>query len=269
MIPERRRSQTFMANPSSSALRRRLREAASEELGQLLAEVADALDPPALRQIFANPFLDAELIERLFDLPGVERSYEARREAVRHVRTPRALALKFVGGLYWVDLIRIGLDARLHPVVRRAADLRLIERLPTLAVGEKIAIARAADAAVLAALRHDPSAPVIAALLDNARTTETLLMPFVASERASPLALGAVARSARWASRPVLRAALCRNPALPLPQALALLPGLGKRELRAVAADPRLSPALRRKAGFLGADRGASPGRKAGSGRAD
>jgi len=247
-----------MANPSNPALRQRLREAATEELGQLLTENAEALDPPAIRQLFRNPFLDAQLIERLFELPAVLQSYEARREAVGHLRTPRLLSLRFVGGLYWVDLVRIGLDNRLHPVVRRAADLRLIERLPSLAVGEKIAIARSADAAVLAVLRNDPSAAVIAALLDNPRTTETLLMPLAASERVSPQALGAVARSARWASRPALRAALCRNPALAQAQALALLPGLSKRDLRAVAADVRLPLPLRRKASLLGA-RGEPP----------
>lgn len=247
-----------MANPSSPALRQRLREAAAEELGRLLTDHAKELDPPAFRQLFRNPFLDARLIERLFELPAVRQSYEARREAVGHLRTPHLLSLQFVGGLYWVDLVRIGLDARLNPVVRRAADLRLIERLPSLATGEKIAIARSADAAVLSVLRHDPSPSVIAALLDNPRATETLLMPLVASDRASPQALGAVARSARWASRPPLRAALCRNPALAQAQAVALLPGLAKRDLRAIAADVRLSPALRRKASLLGS-RGEAP----------
>lgn len=218
----------------------------------ILDEQAEALDPPALRQLFRNPFLDTRLIERLFDRPGVRSSYEARREGAAHVRTPRLLALQLVAGLYWVDLMRIGLDARIHPVVRRAADQRLVERLPALAVGEKMAIARSASSAVLAVLRHDPSPMVITALLENPRTTEALLMPLAASERASPHALGAVARSARWAGRPALRAALCRNPALALAQALALLPGLAKRDLRSVAADVRLSSLLRRKAGLLG-----------------
>ena len=247
-----------MTSASTPALRQRLREAAGDELERLVSESADALDPPALRQLFRNPFLAADLIERLFDLPGVESSYEARREAVSHPRTPRLLALRFVGGLFWGDLVRVGLDTRLHPVVRRAADVRLVERLPRLALGEKIAIARSASTTVLAALRADPSAAVIAALLENPRTTEMLLMPLAASERASPQALGALARNARWSSRAQLRAALCRNPALGLAQALPLLAGLGKRDLQAVASDDRLPPALRRKAELLGSGREAS-----------
>ncbi|MGH7336932.1 MAG: hypothetical protein ACREI7_05100, partial [Myxococcota bacterium] len=122
-----------MTASSTPLLRRRLREAAAEELDRLLEEHAEALDGPALRQLFRNPFLDAARIERLFELPGVEALYEARREAVRHPSAPRLLAQRYLPGLYWVDLVRVGLDTRLHPVLRRAADLRLVERLPGLA----------------------------------------------------------------------------------------------------------------------------------------
>src|SRR6185436_11675896 len=93
-----------MANPSTPALRRRLREAPADELERLFTEEAEALDPPAIRQIFRNPFLDAPRIEQLFDLPGLESSYEARRDAVAHPKSPRLLALRFVPGLFWGDL---------------------------------------------------------------------------------------------------------------------------------------------------------------------
>jgi hypothetical protein len=253
-----------VTNPSTPALRRKLREAPRGELDRLLEAEVEALDPPALRQLFRNPFLDGRLIEELFEQPGVDGTYEARREAAVHPQTPRLLALRFVPTLHWLDLVRVGLDTRLHPVVRRAADLRLIERLPRMAVGEKVAIARQASPAVLAALRHDPTPAVIAALLDNPRTTELLLLPLAASESASPQALGVVASNPRWACRPALRAALCKNPALALPLALALLPGLAKRDLRAIAMDGRLALALRRKAGLLGSAGTAEPRRPSG-----
>ena len=82
------------------------------------------------------------MIERLLAVPEIAAAYEVRLEAARHPRTPQISALRFVPGLYWPDLLRIGLDIHLHPVVRRAAEQRIAERLPGLAVGEKIAIAR-------------------------------------------------------------------------------------------------------------------------------
>ena len=89
-------------------------------------------------------------IETLLAAPGLAAAYELRREAAFDPRTPRLLALRLVAGLYWADLLRLGTDTRLHPVVRRAADLRLIERLPGLAIGERRAVARGAGPAVIA-----------------------------------------------------------------------------------------------------------------------
>lgn len=250
-----------MARSSTAAERVRLHQAPTEEIVRLVEQLEAALDPPALRQLFANPFLDGRQIAALLDLPAVEGQYEARRAAVGHPRTPLVTALRFVPGLYWVDLVRIGLDMRLHPVVRRAADQRIVDRLPTLAVGERVAIAKQGSSTVLAALRNDPTPQVIAALLDNPRTTEALLLPLAASEASHPQALAVVARSARWATRPVLRAALARNPSLPAAVALTLLVGLSKRDLAAVSAEPRLAQAVRRKAALLGSSELRSPGR--------
>lgn len=240
-----------MTGQGSDELAERLRTAAQEELAELVERLAAELEPQDARQAFRNPFLTADLIERLLGAPKLLASYAVRREAVFHPRTPRVLALRFVPGLWWADLARLGTDSRLHPVLRRAGDLRLIERLPGLAVGERMAVARSASPGVIATLRLDPTPRVIQALLENPRLTEGLLMPLIASEVASPRALATVAASPRWACRPPVRAALCRNPATPMAQAMALLPMLGKRELGAVAADPRLPVLLRRKAQLL------------------
>lgn len=240
-----------MSGRESDAVAERLRTAAAEELAELIERLAPELEPQVARQAFRNPFLDAAMIERLLGAPKLLGAYEMRREAVFHPRTPRVLALRFVPGLYWADLARLGTDTRLHPILRRAGDLRLTERLPALAVGERMAVARSASAGVIAALRRDPTPRVIQALLENPRLTEGLLMPLVAAETSSPRALATVAASPRWASRPPIRAALCRNPATPLGVAMPLLPLLGKRDLGAVAADPRLPLVLRRKAQLL------------------
>jgi hypothetical protein len=241
----------------SDELAQRLRSAAQEELAELIERLAGELEPETARQAFRNPFLSAALIERLLGAPKLLASYPVRREAVFHPRTPRVLALRFVPGLWWADLAKLGTDTRLHPVVRRAGDLRLIERLPGLAVGERMAVARSASPGVIASLRQDPTPRVIQALLENPRLTEGLLMPLVASENSSPRALATVAANPRWATRPPVRAALCRNPATPMANAMAMLPMLGKRELGAVAADARLPLLLRRKAQLLsGSDAG-------------
>jgi hypothetical protein len=253
-----------MSAESTRELDRLLREAGDEELAQLVTERIGEIDVRAARQAFRNPFLSGPLIEALLAAPGLAAAYDVRREAAFHPRTPRLLALRCVTGLYWADLVRLGLDTRLHPVVRRSADQRLIERIPGLAVGERIAVARKSSTAVISALRADPTPRVIGALLENPRLTEGLLMPLVAGESTSPQVLAKVASNPRWGVRPAIRFAICRNPSTPPAAALAALPMLAKRELEAIANDLHLTLPVRRRAQLLSGTGGGPGGRRGG-----
>jgi hypothetical protein len=154
-------------------------------------------------------------------------------------------------GLTWRDLVLTGLDTRLHPRLRRAADQQLLARLPQLAVGEKITIARQASAAVLTQLLRDPSPRVVAALLDNPRLSEGLLGPVVNGEATPGPILELIAADRRWGVRNDLKLALARNPNTPSQTALGILSSLRKVDLRVVAGDPRLGEPVRRRARLL------------------
>jgi hypothetical protein len=198
-----------------------------------------------------NPFVTSALVARLVEERRLAATYEVRRDVVLHPATPRVLALDWVGGLHWPDLVRACREPRLHPILRRTAELRLLERLPALSLGEKSALARSASGGILAHLRHDPNPRVIAAMLENPLLTEMLLAPLLASETAAPRVLATVAASPRWSSRYGVRLALVRNPRTPAGAALPLVPLLKKRDLLAVAADPRLDGAIRQRARLL------------------
>ena len=240
-----------MAEGPTEDLARLLREGNKSELDLLLADRLEEIEPAAVRQLFRNPFLTGVQIDRLLASQRLLSSYEVRMEVARHPRSPQLLALRFIPGLYWADLVRVGLDTRLHPVVRRAAEIRLIARLPALAVGEKMAIARSASPGVLSALRHDPTPKVIAALLENPRLTEGLLLPLVAAEGAQTGVLAVVAGNPKWSIRYPIRFALCQNSRTPLERVLALLPLLKRGDLSSLAANPHLRLPVRRRAQLL------------------
>ncbi|HWM94391.1 MAG TPA: hypothetical protein VN493_26785 [Thermoanaerobaculia bacterium] len=228
----------------------RMREAGSEELLALVREHADRLDPPAVRLILRNLYTTAEVVEVLAQ-PRLLSFYEVRRDLALHPRTPETMAQQLVPGLYWRDLAALGGDTRLHPRRRRTADQYLAARLPELAMGEKISIARRAGAGLLAQLRHDPSPRVIAALLDNPRLTEDILAPVVHSAATPGPVLKLIAEDRRWGARSGLQVAICRNPGTPLATTLKLLPQLRKPELKAIGSDPRLSEVVRQRARLL------------------
>lgn len=230
---------------------RRLQEADTEELHGLLRRHASEIDVPAALHALRNPFIGREGIEVVAGQGRLLASYELKRQIALHPRSPEPLALRFVASLFWRDLLELGLDTRVRPTVRRAADRRLIGRLGGLAAGEKVAIARRASPRVLALLRHDPTPRVIAALLENPRLTEGVLLPLAASEETSPGVLEILARNRRWGSRYELRLALCTNARTPVQTVLPMLPMLRKRDLQTVARTARLSRVVRRRARVL------------------
>ncbi len=232
-------------------LERRLRDAETDELHALLRRHGPELDVPAVLGALRNPFIGREGIESIAGQGRLLASYELKRQIALHPRSPETLALRFVASLFWRDLLELGLDTRVRPTVRRAADRRLLGRLGGLSTGEKVAIARRASPRVLGRLRHDPAPRVIAALLENPRVTEGVLLPLASSDDAPPGVLEILARNRRWGTRYEIRQALCSNPRTPVPTVLPILPLLRKRDLRTIARSVRLAPAVRRRAGVL------------------
>ncbi|MDX1502109.1 MAG: hypothetical protein R3325_07085 [Thermoanaerobaculia bacterium] len=225
--------------------------AGEREMLARLREAGADFDVAEARRMLRSPYVTGRVISELLERRELLRSSELRREVAGHPRTPEVPARRLVATLYWRDLVELSRDPRVRPVVRRGAEVSLGERLPGLSVGERIAIARRAGGGVVARLRFDPSPPVIAALLENPRLTEPMLGPLLASERVPPQVLEVVARDRRWGSRYGVRLALCRNPRTPEARVLGLLPSLRKSDLRAVARDPRLPSAVRRRAQLM------------------
>ncbi|HEX3127660.1 MAG TPA: hypothetical protein VH394_10040 [Thermoanaerobaculia bacterium] len=238
-------------DPGDSELAARLSEAGSDELLALVREHLARLDPPAVKAVLRNPYATAGIVEEIASQPRLLSFYEVRRDIAMHPRTPEILAQRLVPGLYWRDLSALGADTRLHPRLRRAADQMLVARLPELAVGEKVTMARRAGPGLLAHLRHDPSPRVIGAMLDNPRLTEDILAPVAHSATAPGPVLALIAADRRWGVRYGLQVAICRNPRTPLATVLRLLPLLRKSELKAVVSDPRLAEAVRQRARLL------------------
>ncbi|MCB1058437.1 MAG: hypothetical protein KDD11_23285 [Acidobacteria bacterium] len=235
--------------------------ASAEELRRLVEEDRGELDIPTLRLLLRHPYTDGEVIEAIVRRPRWLSAYELRRDLARHPKTPPVHALRFLGGLYWRDLVELSLDPRLKPTLRRRAEEHVVERLSGLSLGEKMALARRAGHGILHRLRHDGHRRVIGALLENPRLTQGVLMPLASHESTPPEILRQIAENPRWGVLYAVRLALSRNPRTPPVVACGLLSGLRKGDLRAVADNPRLDTQVRRRAALLLGD-GASRTRR-------
>lgn len=233
------------------ALAARLREAGGEELAALVRDPALELGSAEALQALANPHAGREVVEALAARRHLLTSYEVRKAVAFHPAAPEVLARRFLGGLYWRDLLAAGSDPRVRPTLRRAADRLLGDRLTGLSLGEKINMARRAGPGLVQRLRQDPSPRVMRALLENPRLTEGSLLPVLNRDSTPPPVLEVVAADRRWGVRYPIRAALARNPSTPMQAALRILPHLKKPDQRAVARDLRIQAPVRRRARLL------------------
>jgi hypothetical protein len=196
------------------------------------------------------------LLEILADR-GVRKFHAVRRALAAHPRTPRGDALALVGTLFWRDLAGLSADARVHPAIRRAADLDLLRRLPEMAVAERVDLARNAGRGALLYLRLDPDPRVLASVLENRFTIETDVIQAAtvqAGNREDCLVL--IAGHPRWSLRPGVRSAILRRPDLPLGVALSLLTRATLEDLRGVLRSPRAAELVKACAERVLAERG-------------
>jgi hypothetical protein len=220
-----------------------------------------ALANPALQGhhlllVLRNPCVTPALLQRIGRSPVWMKSYRVRAALVQHPKTPRPLTMSLLSSLRWGDLARVALSSRLPIALRTAAEKILLLRLPELALGEKVSLARVATPAVIRGLRGENSPLVVKALLENAslRFEEVLFM----AERADapPALLSVLASGTRFRRRQELRLALASHPRTPHAIALRLVAGLPPVALAVLAASDE-APMLVRVA----AERRLEPGR--------
>jgi len=154
--------------------------------------------------------------------------------------------LKLVHYLHWPDMVRLSIDVRVPPPVRRAIDTLLLLRVGKLSAGEKIASAKRCSPALIKVLLFDPEPKVFAALLVNQRVREDDLVLMAASDRASAEKLLMLAADRKWSSRYAVRKALATNPLTPRSTAASQLRFLTARDLHQIHRNPSTSVYLRR-----------------------
>ncbi len=165
---------------------------------------------------------------------------------VNHPRTPLAVAMNLAKFLFWRDLNLVAQNFRLPTEVRHVAESTLQQRLPAMAVGEKVTLARLAGGQTLKMLRLDKDPKVIQALLENPRLMEEDVLYLVSQARTPAPVLESVARDPKWSSRREVRIALLRNPRTPLAAAITFISSLTSVEMKSLVNDLKVPLSIRK-----------------------
>ncbi len=201
-------------------------------------------DERLLLQVLQHP-VAPRLLEHLgVTRPWCERPLVAGAVA-RHARTPAHVGLRLLGVLGWRDLALCAASPWIPGAVRVRAEGLLVESLPDLRRGDRIALARLATPALLRALLEDTDELVLEAALLNPRLAEDALVSLLRGNGVSRALLEHAARSPRWRASYAVRRALVLQPRTPLPLALSQITSLHRGDLRRASGDRSLAPLVR------------------------
>ena len=159
--------------------------------------------------------LPAAAIEAIARNSSVIKQRKVLIEIVQHQRTPRHIALPFLRRLFTFELMDVALAPAIAADLKLVAEDLLINKLETLSLGERIALARRASPAVTGELLLHPERPVIEAAMQNGRLTEASVVRSLASRTVSVLLLSMLSEHPKWSLRREIQVAILRRPETP------------------------------------------------------
>ncbi|HKV06421.1 MAG TPA: hypothetical protein VJO53_15095 [Candidatus Acidoferrales bacterium] len=242
--------------PETETRIERARSASGEELKSLVHETGEDV----LLALLENPRLEEPhvilMLERL-DLganvlgaiagTGKWTSSEGvRLRLARHPRTPKRFALAAVRQLYLFDLVRLSLLPSAPADIRRVAEEVILTRVPHLAVGERLTLARRGPSRIAGAILAEGHPQAVKLALGNSFLTESQVLKVLAKSGVPERVIAAIAQHPKWSTQYNVRIALIRNRHTPAASILTFLPNLILRDLKDIAKLEGLAPHLRK-----------------------
>lgn len=204
-----------------------------------------AFDETHLCLLLERKELSGQFLEEIARRKSFLKSYRVKRALVMHPHTPRLAGMRLLRDLYLLDLVQLSLRPSVHAELKRQAEEILINRLPQIALGQKIMLARRGPARVAGALLAEGLAQPLQVVLDNPFLTESQVLKVLARPRLPAGVILTIARHRKWSQLGHVRMALVRHPATPLATVLGFLPTIPVSDLRELAAASSLPARVR------------------------
>jgi hypothetical protein len=195
--------------------------------------------------LLKNLDLPAVDIEHIAMHPALMKSRKVRFAMAAHPRAPRRISLRLVRELYTFDLMQFSLRPTAPADLKRLADEMLISRLPSITLGERIALGRRSSANVATALLLDREPRVWQTSLANPRLTEIGVVKALQRNNATAALVEGVCRHAKWSVRHEVRIALLRNAHTPLARAVEFARPLAPPLLRDILHNSKLPETIK------------------------
>lgn len=232
-------------NNSSESFAGFLLEAPLETLKEILKNQKEKLSENEILAILRNKNIDLEIVKTILSHKPFLISYEVKKTILLLRLTPYTEGLKLLPHMYWMDLMLISTTMSVHPLIRRSAEKKLLEKIPEMQLGEKITLARRGSYNTILYLSKEKEPKIIEALLQNRFTTEEIVVSIAGNQNCSSEILGLINYNAKWRNRLNIKKALILNPNFPPFLACHLLKGMSKTNLEEFSTNPYISEMVR------------------------
>ena len=230
-------------------MKQHISELASDELMALVR--GGTLDDFQILDVLRSPYCTAQIAEVLASSREHLGSQAIREKLAEFPGLSNAQAMNLLGSLSWAALIAVAQTPKTPALVRRQAERKLILQVPSMSLGEKIAMARRAHRALFPALIAGCDDQILAALLDNPRLVENDLVVLINTGDPPVEFISVVARHQRWGKSYGVRKAIVECPRSPLPLALSVLVQLPKSDQKRISDRENIPARVRSAAAAL------------------
>lgn len=222
-----------------------LLEAPSDSLKEILKNQKEKLTENEILFILKNKNINLEIVKLILSHKPFLVSYEVKKTLLFLKLTPYQDALKLLPHMFWMDLMLLTTTMSVHPVIRRSAEKKLLEKIPEMGLGEKITLAKRGSMSLLFHLSKEKNAKIIEGILQNRFATEEIILSIVGNPNTPSEILGIVNYNPKWKNRLNIKKALILNPNFPTFLAFHLLKTMNKSVLEEFSTSPYLSKQIK------------------------
>ncbi|UCG78572.1 MAG: hypothetical protein JSV21_01690 [Nitrospirota bacterium] len=172
-------------------------------------------------------------------------SYKLKLALCRNPKSPPRVSLSLIKFLRIFDLSDITRSKHLPTVLRQKVELAILERIPTMPAGVKIALSKRANSKIILALMERGDKRVASECLNSGMLTEEHLYQVVNRERTSPFIISCIAEHPKWSLRYLIRYGLIRNFHTPMSFVTDFISGMKTKDLQELHNDPKLPDSTR------------------------
>ncbi len=192
-------------------------------------------DDGVFKEVFKGSAGKKALLKVLFEHPDTP--HEVRTGAAAGIGIPASIAEELKAEIAQKQKVEI--------LSKEEKELRLIQRLRNMTVGEKLKLAMRANKEVRSILMKDSNKMIVMAVVNNPKLTESEV-ELIAKSRSIPEdALRVVAKNKEWIKNYAILYGLVTNPKTPAGVSMGFLPYLKPKDLQLLERNKNVPEALR------------------------